>query len=460
MDRRWTVAVLIVCVMVGTAWADVPGLINYQGKLDDAGGEPVSGVRSMTFEFRDAPAAGNLLGAFSETQAVTVTDGLFSILIGSATGGGVPQSIFDGADVYLSVTVEVEELTPRQRVASVGFAFKAADADNADAAGHADMAGDADTVDGVHAAALEESAEITDAIDAEASARAAADDAESTARATTDIALAGRVAALETLLASMSLNGNDVTFSGVNVRIVNGTGTTDGTVNGLGNLIVGHNELRGSGDDRSGSHNIVVGRWQNFTSYGGLVAGHYNTISGQYASVSGGSGNTASGNGSSVSGGMLNGASGPQSSVSGGVANTASGYESSVSGGSGNTASGNSSSVSGGEANTTSGYGSSVGGGSNNAASGGQSSVSGGAYNTASGPGSSASGGLNNTAGGVAASVAGGGGPDAADGNEAFADYSAILGGIGNIAGDPDLLDNSIGQNATVSGGDGNTASG
>ncbi|MCK5232418.1 MAG: hypothetical protein KAR13_19250, partial [Desulfobulbaceae bacterium] len=99
---------------------------------------------------------------------------------------------------------------------------------------------------------------------------------------------------LAVLLTNVTRNGNDITFSGVNLHIVNGTGTTDGTVNSLGNLIVGYNETRGTSDDRTGSHNIVVGEKQNYSSYGGLVAGWHNTISGAYSSVSGGNYNTAS----------------------------------------------------------------------------------------------------------------------------------------------------------------------
>jgi hypothetical protein len=92
---------------------------------------------------------------------------------------------------------------------------------------------------------------------------------------------------------------------GINVQIVNGTGTTDGVVDGAGNLIVGYNELRGAGDDRSGSHNLVVGKEHNFSSFGGLVAGSTNTLSGNYSSVSGGLFNTAYGSESSVSGGAF-----------------------------------------------------------------------------------------------------------------------------------------------------------
>jgi len=50
-------------------------------------------------------------------------------------------------------------------------------------------------------------------------------------------------------------------------------------VNGLGNLIIGYNELRGSGDNRIGSHNLILGSKNNFASYGGMVAGTLNDIS-------------------------------------------------------------------------------------------------------------------------------------------------------------------------------------
>ena len=142
--------------------------------------------------------------------------------------------------------------------------------------------------------------------------------------------------------------GYDVYVVGANLHIENGQGSTD-TANGLGNLIVGYNELGSrTAADRTGSHNFVVGFGHGYTSYGGLIAGRQNYVSGQYSSVSGGHGNTASGRRSSVSGGSWNTASGPFSSVSGGHWNTASGYYSSVSGGDENTASGPFSSVSGG----------------------------------------------------------------------------------------------------------------
>ena len=110
----------------------------------------------------------------------------------------------------------------------------------------------------------------------------------------------------------------EVVITGANLRIVNGLGSTDcrdeasGTPipdcpNGLGNLIVGYNEMRlpevGPPDRRTGSHNIIVGKEQNFSSFGGLVVGFRNEISGDFAAICGGFANTASGALAAVSGG-------------------------------------------------------------------------------------------------------------------------------------------------------------
>jgi hypothetical protein len=163
--------------------------------------------------------------------------------------------------------------------------------------------------------------------------------------------LAQRVAALEELLKHFSREGKEIFITGANLHIVNGLGRTDcGTEeepiphcpNGLGNLIVGYNESRaifGEEDIRTGSHNVVVGEQHNFSRFGGLVVGVFNTISGDFAAVTGGRGNTASGVSAAVSGGQVNTASGDFAAVSGGLQNMASGFLASVSGGQFNTAS-------------------------------------------------------------------------------------------------------------------------
>jgi len=174
-----------------------------------------------------------------------------------------------------------------------------------------------------------------------------------------------------------SFDGTTLQFSGINVQVVSGAGTTDAAVNGKGNLIVGYNK-GSSGQTRTGSHNLVVGDEHEYTKYGGLVAGYANTISGHFASCSGGDHNVASGAEASVSGGSSNTASQLESAVSGGYGNTASGGASVVSSGYFNTASGVESCASAGAQNTASGDGSSVSGGELNQANGTDSSISGG----------------------------------------------------------------------------------
>ena len=82
---------------------------------------------------------------------------------------------------------------------------------------------------------------------------------------------------------------------GCNVHIRSGDSSNLTTVkNGLGNLIIGYNAPV-SGQDCTGSHNLVFGDGHTYSSTGGLVAGYQNRLLGQSASVTGGWQNTAGG---------------------------------------------------------------------------------------------------------------------------------------------------------------------
>jgi hypothetical protein len=160
-------------------------------------------------------------------------------------------------------------------------------------------------------------------------------------------ALATRVTAVENKTQFVSVSGGDMFITGTNLHIRNGLNATNGNpadpfhsfaldtfvVNGKGNLIVGYNALRGDENDRSGSHNIILGDGNNYTRFGGIVAGQFNTINGLWSSVTGGISNTASGWLATVTGGQGNNATGQYASISGGFGNTATGLASSVSGG-------------------------------------------------------------------------------------------------------------------------------
>lgn len=280
----------------------------------------------------------------------------------------------------------------------------------------------------------------------------------------------------------MSVTSDDrgpiVTLSGINLQIVNGLEATD-TINGLGNLIIGYDEINtdqniincsdgayqgqvdceGNGatwsrSHKTGSHYLVLGSANSYSQYGGLVSGISNFATGQFSSVTGGSRNTASGLGSivsggwvgtasginsSVSGGWSNFASGTFSSVSGGQENRASGYTSSISGGLQNDAIGQNSSISGGLNNWAREFASSVNGGIENSTRGAYSSVSGGFRNIASGSSSTVGGGIRNTASGNGSTVSGG------QENTASGDYSNVSGGENrSVAGESDWAAGSL----------------
>jgi len=230
-----------------------------------------------------------------------------------------------------------------------------------------------------------------------------------------------------------------IRFSGVNVQVVNGrnaTATENG--GGLGNLIIGYQELRRNDEDpltddandRSGSHNLVVGSQNNYSIWGGQVVGRRNTVSGFLSTVGGGLNNTASGQWSTVGGGQDNTAAGEMSTVSGGIGNTASGQRATVGGGGENTARGVVSTVSGGQDNRASGEWSTVSGGQDNTALLQWSTASGGQGNVASGQWSTVSGGQGNTASGQWSTVSGG------RGNRATGERATVSGGGNLVAAD------------------------
>ncbi|HZO91672.1 MAG TPA: hypothetical protein VFB38_25340 [Chthonomonadaceae bacterium] len=195
--------------------------------------------------------------------------------------------------------------------------------------------------------------------------------------------------------ANLVMLGSDVMVRSANLRLQNGTEATS-IANGLGNLILGYNESRTGGadgtDNRIGSHNLILGRKNNYDGYGGIVAGYHNSISGELNSVLGGTFNIANGLAAVVCGGGTNQASGSQAVVSGGRENVALEDSSAVSGGFHNLASNSFASVTGGAFNTAAGLGSSVAGGDNNTANGFKSVISGGQFNIVNGKWSAISG--------------------------------------------------------------------
>src|SRR5262249_10633239 len=102
-----------------------------------------------------------------------------------------------------------------------------------------------------------------------------------------------KIAALEATLKGVTRSGNMITFSGVNVKIDNGL--EESQQNGLGNLFMGYNvNILEKQPEQTGSHNIVLGKSESFTSHGDIIVGFANKAFGNDSMLVG-AGNTVTG---------------------------------------------------------------------------------------------------------------------------------------------------------------------
>lgn len=120
---------ITVLALVSLSAADVPQMINYQGRLTDPGGSPVVDSQyTVTFTIYDDSASGT--GLWAETLLVEVSGGLFSVQLG--TVHALSSEMFSNPNLWLGITVADDlEIIPRTRFTSVAYAFRAAYADTA-----------------------------------------------------------------------------------------------------------------------------------------------------------------------------------------------------------------------------------------------------------------------------------------------------------------------------------------
>jgi hypothetical protein len=154
-----------------------PGVVSYQGQVL-VSDQPYDGTGYFKFAVVDAAGTttywsndGTSSGGGEPTASVslTVSEGLFSLLLGDTTVTGMSvaldESVFSDPDTYLRVWFSEDDLTftqlPDQKIASVPYALQAQSALEADTALQADSAlqadealtaDDADTLDGLEGA--------------------------------------------------------------------------------------------------------------------------------------------------------------------------------------------------------------------------------------------------------------------------------------------------------------------
>ncbi|MCH8838744.1 MAG: hypothetical protein IIA60_13270, partial [Candidatus Marinimicrobia bacterium] len=129
-------------LLMSVAWGQIPQTISYQGVLKDNNGAIVTnGQYDITFRLFDVDEFGTPLWFEDHTAgnsaAVTVTDGLFSVILGSTT----PLSPNFDRKYWLEIVVEGTRLEPRIPFTASPYSLQAQNAQNADSLGQLAAAG-------------------------------------------------------------------------------------------------------------------------------------------------------------------------------------------------------------------------------------------------------------------------------------------------------------------------------
>ena len=102
--------------------AEVPKLINFEGKLTEKDGTPISGSKTITFRIYDSETGA--IPSWVETREVVLDNGFYSILLGSVNP--FPSSMKFDTKYWLSVQVSGEdEMSPRYEIGAVPYAINA-----------------------------------------------------------------------------------------------------------------------------------------------------------------------------------------------------------------------------------------------------------------------------------------------------------------------------------------------
>ncbi|MEW5923697.1 MAG: hypothetical protein AB1746_06895 [Candidatus Zixiibacteriota bacterium] len=125
---------LLCLLLCSSVLAEIPQVISYQGYITDTEGNPVEdGTFFLKFKIYGSDTGDDSLWS-SGFQSITVSGGLFNYQIGSFNP--LPQNLFTaGAIRYLGITIGTDaEISPRTRIMSSAYAYKAQKSDTADIA--------------------------------------------------------------------------------------------------------------------------------------------------------------------------------------------------------------------------------------------------------------------------------------------------------------------------------------
>ena len=116
--------VLIICFLTTSVFADIPHTLNYQGRLMDQSGQPVTdGQYTVTFRLYTAASGGNMV--WEEQQTVMTNNGYFNTVLGNTTA--LSPSIFN-QPLWTGMQINSNpEMIPRQKLSTTAYAMTVAD---------------------------------------------------------------------------------------------------------------------------------------------------------------------------------------------------------------------------------------------------------------------------------------------------------------------------------------------
>ncbi len=298
-----------------------PNTLNFQGRLATPSGNPVpDGTYNLRLRIYDAATAGNTLIDQSLTN-IPVRNGTFAVQL-----TGIKAENFDG-NTWLGISINgAADLSPRQQIVTVPYAFKANLALTVpnESITNAKIAPGTLTADRFASGVLNTTAWLLGGNSGVTSGFLGTTDAQPM-----EMRVSGRRAMRYQYAEEISNPNTNFQYRSINVL----GGSEINTINAgvIGATIAG------------GGLDYLTG-----TDFP-------NTVTRDFGTIGGGLGNTASRERATVGGGLGNTASGPAAAVGGGVFNTASGNSATIAGGNGNTASQDYATVGGGYFNTASG---------------------------------------------------------------------------------------------------------
>ncbi len=269
MRYRFLLLMIVGALICNLAYADVPKLVNFQGRLTDAAGKFVpDGNYSVTFKiYRDSTGGSS---RWTEAQLVSCNKGLFNVILGAVTP--IPDSIFEYPVTWLGIQVAADpEMTPRQKVVSGGYSYYALNSDK---------------LDGLHAS------DFTSPVSDFGRLNVAADLYEGASTLTSKYVNTTGPDSVTSSTGS-AIIGNAVGTSGSRIHGVKGYANNSGTERAYGGYFIA--DSAGTGTQHYGATSVGYGSSQNLYAHGAHGEGISNSASGHAAGVYGMAWNYSSG---------------------------------------------------------------------------------------------------------------------------------------------------------------------